>query len=339
MTHSHVPSFPEYPNVSINGQHVTLFKVNKDLRATISWLIFLLNAKKVYLIGADSIDEYYSPSDSRAKMYAAQVAGLMGIDTNVMSFSINEVTDGLKKRMVALPDNVHLIARDPVSFERLQEQQIPRIHCSSDLSFLFKPSKVRDDKKLLAYLEKNPNKLIGFSFNNLLFSDSEDNTARFDFYAEAIYGLIQKSNMSVIFIPNNVKDSTKYSGEIHNRIDKKLKDVSYLTEYLGDCAELKALMSKCHYYFSTTLHMGLFPLGVGVPTTVFPYAGKFDGPLSYLNIPDSLIEVADIPADPDEFAELLYSHVLKAVERKKKIEENIERVINLAKINLADFNQ
>lgn len=336
MTNSHVPSFPEYPDIDINPHHVPLFQIHKDFRATISWISFLRAAKRVLLIGADSIDEYYSASDSRAKLYAANVAGSLGIKTNVMSFSINEVTASLRDRMIAMPETVQLVARDPVSFERLKEKNIPKIHCSAELSFLFPRSKVREDEKLLDYISKHEDKLIGFSFNNLLFSDTEDNSSRFDFYAEAIFSLIEKSGMSVLFIPNNVTDSTEYSKQMHDRIEKKRSGVSYLTEYLGDPAELKALMSKCSYYFSTTLHMGLFPLGVGVPTTCFPYAGKFDGPFSYLNILDSQIKVEDIPKDPQAFAQLLYTHFQKAEVRKAEIDANISRVIELAKVNLAD---
>jgi polysaccharide pyruvyl transferase WcaK-like protein len=145
--------------------------------------------------------------------------------------------------------------------------------------------------------------------------------------------------MSVLFIPNNVTDSTEYSEQIHKRINNKREGVSYLTQYLGDPAELKALMSKCNYYFSTTLHMGLFPLGVGVPTTCFPYAGKFDGPFSYLNILDSQIKVDDIPEESEGFAELLNSHLQKAENRKLSIDANLPKVIELAKINLTDFNR
>jgi polysaccharide pyruvyl transferase WcaK-like protein len=274
-----------------------------------------------------------------AKLYAARIAGMLGINTNIMSFSINEVTHGLKDTMSELPNNVSLVARDPVSFKRLQDKNIPKIHCSSDLSYLFKPSSVRNDERLQAYLKNKEGKLIGFSFNNLLFSAKEDNAARFDFYAAAICGLIERSNMSIILIPNNVKDSTKYSLELNRRIEQRCPGSTFLTEYLGDPAELKALMSKCRYYFSTTLHMGLFPLGVGVPTTCFPYAGKFDGPLSLLGIPDSLIEVEDIPEDPSAFSEILYHHFTKADERKKQIDQNLGSVINLAKVNLVDFTQ
>lgn len=337
MADSPVPPFPEYPKIDVNDEHIALFQIHKDLNATLSWIWYLKTAKRVHLVGADSIDEYYSPAGSRAKLYAARVAGMMKIKTNVMSFSINEVTDGLKERMNAMPESVHLVARDPISFQRLQEKNIAKIHCSADLSFLFQPSQVRDDAKLHAFLVANENKIIGFSFNNLLFSDTEDNSSRFDFYADAIYGLVQKSGMSVMFIPNNVTDSTQYSKEIHERIDAKQKGVSYLTEYYGDPAELKALMSKCVYYFSTTLHMGLFPLGIGIPTTCFPYAGKFDGPFTYLDILDSQIKVEDIPEDADEFASLLHTHYEKADSRKQNVEANIGKVIELAKINLAEF--
>jgi hypothetical protein len=72
--------------------------------------------------------------------------------------------------------------------------------------------------------------------------------------------------------------------------------------------------------------MGLFPLGIGVPKSCFPYAGKFDGPFTYLDILDSQIKVADIPNESAEFATLLNEHFEKADEHKVKIQENIKKV-------------
>ncbi|MFC4701146.1 polysaccharide pyruvyl transferase family protein [Glaciecola siphonariae] len=337
MTDSYVQEFPEFPNLIITDKHTKLFKVNRDLASSLTWLFDLKTAKRVHLIGADSIDDYYSRSDAAAKMYAAELAGRLGIKTNVMSFSINEVSDALKQRVSELTPNVHLVARDPVSFERLQKANIERIHCSADLSYLFEPSAIRDDANLHEFLNANAGNILGFSFNNLLFSANENNDARFDFYAQAIYELAIKAEKKVLFIPNNDRDAKKYGEAIHQRIVEKAPSLSYFSEYLGDPSELKALMSKCYYYFSTTLHMGLFPIGVGVPTTCFPYAGKFDGPLQLLDSIECQIKPDDIPSSPTDFARMMYEHLSAADFRKKNIEANLPKVKTLAKINLQDF--
>jgi polysaccharide pyruvyl transferase WcaK-like protein len=333
MTDSEVQKFPEYPDIQITAKYVGIFQKHKDLVETLKWLWFLTSVKDLFLIGADSVDFYYNRSASEAKLFAANLSGMLGINTRVMSFSINEVSPQLYKTFSELSNNVKLIARDPVSFSRLVEKKVQRISSSADLSFLFSSSKVREDNNLQSFLSSNSGKIIGLSFNNLLFDEKSDNSAKYSLYAEALTSLATNSGNKLLFIPNNITDSPIFSKALASRINDAVPETAYYTEYLGDPAELKALMANCRYYFSTTLHMALFPISVGVPTSSFPYAGKFEGPMSFFDSEDCLLYLQTLPQDADELATLFREHLDSGDVRRAKIQDNISEVIELARKN------
>lgn len=333
MTDSKVQAFPDYLNITITDKYFNMFQKHKDLFETIKWLSLLTSAKDLYLVGADSVDFYYNRSASEAKLFAANIAGRIGVNSRVMSFSINSVDEALKSALTETSQHTKLIARDPVSFNRLKESSIPNIYSSADLSFLFKAGEVRADNDLLSFLEKNKENIIGLSFNNLLFDKAQNHSDVYELYSSALSLLATKTGNKLLFIPNNITDSPRFSSNLCKKINSISTNTAYLTEYLGDPSELKALMSHCRYYFSTTLHMALFPMSVGVPTSSFPYAGKFEGPMSFFDLENCLLYLEELPDTPEELCQVFYEQVMNEEVSRKKLMANIDKVTKLAQVN------
>src|SRR5690606_21074714 len=93
-----------------------------------------------------------------------------------------------------------------------------------------------------------------------------------------------------IIIPNAWMQIEKYLRSFSDIIGSEGSSVHLLRGVLPS-DELKYLLKKCDYLFSTSLHISCFALSVGTPVTVFPYVGKFSGILEDFGIADSQIEI------------------------------------------------
>jgi polysaccharide pyruvyl transferase WcaK-like protein len=328
-----IPPFEGYASVVIEQRVFHAFMHEFAWREQLRWISLLGNARCAYIIGADTVDDAYSRSQSNAKMIAMVLSGKVGVPTRLISFSVNAISEDLSKRMKSLPSCVRLLPRDPVSFQRLKEAGIDEVTLASDLSFLVEPDDVILDGQLLNFIKSNDRDIVGINFNNRMLPRDVDIEERTRYLANALYRFAKSMKVRLLFIPNTRLQSDKYFGALQTTLDKMEAGLVCIVDPIPSPGQLKRIISSCSYLFSVSLHLSLFALSMKVPVTCFPYVGKFEGTLREFGIADSQISIERLPSTADELSDELAQHYEQRDARKASIARNLERVSGLATKN------
>jgi polysaccharide pyruvyl transferase WcaK-like protein len=332
-----MPPFDGYSGVSVERRLYLNFIHDHAWAEQLRWIALLRHAKRVYMIGADSVDETYASSQSRAKLMAVSLSGRLGIPTRLVSFSVNQATPDFARRVSALPARVSLFPRDPVSFERLRAVHARNLHVAGDLSFLVRPAESISDPACRDYIASDGRDLVGINLiASRAFPNDVDFTGRLNYFADALYEFAKSANVRFLFVPNTSRQKKAYFEALQAALEARAPRLTYLVDPLPSCEELKRVLSHCAYLFSGSYHLALFALSVGVPVTCFPYVGKFEGVLSEFEIADSTISLEDLPRTPSDLAELLGMHYGRRQSRRESVERNLPRMVRSAAANLAE---
>jgi polysaccharide pyruvyl transferase WcaK-like protein len=332
-----IDQFKGYDGISIESRFHTLFLFEGDFLNELRWLCFLRNVRAVYMIGADTVDESYSASQSLGKLAALRLCSQLGVNTSLVSFSVNCVSNPLKDRMSVLSKHIRLCPRDPHTLARLALAGVTtNVEQAADLSLLVRPASSLDTDDFAEWLSDETIPTVGVNVGHPMFPQGVDRSCRLSLLAEALIEFAEQEQVRLLLMPNSIALVDLYYRDLMARMEALGSSRCRLLQEMPEARVYKKIISQCEYIFSTSLHISLFAMSVDIPVTCFPYLNKFDGVLELFGVPERKIEIDAIPADPSAFSDQLRVQYRERARTKAAIQQNRSYVVELARRNVVD---
>jgi len=127
----------------LDDKNITYINMGKFLfsgtkRGKLRALWHLSRFNKLYCLGTDVLDGYYSETDSCTRLTLINWAALLGLDASIIGFSFNGKSKICTEEFKALHPSVRLCCRDQDSVLRLSQAIDREIIFSGDTAFLLK---------------------------------------------------------------------------------------------------------------------------------------------------------------------------------------------------------
>ncbi|MDD5718936.1 MAG: polysaccharide pyruvyl transferase family protein [Candidatus Krumholzibacteria bacterium] len=250
------------------------------------------DATHFLVLGADVMDGFYNPYEAVRRVIYTRIAAAAGLQTAIGSFSFN---DAPHPRSVAalksLDPTTALIARDPVSQQRLQDRIAHPVALGADIAFLLEPAAatpiVAALRAWLATVRSEGRQLVGINANYLVAPDhrredrGEDMVAA---YAAGLTGFLRtRRNVYLVLIPHDYRrmagryDDLQLLQMIAAQLPAEFAPRVRVIDQSLRAAEAKAIAAELDLVVSGRMHLAIAALGAGVPAAGITYQGKFEG--------------------------------------------------------------
>ncbi|MFP4354888.1 MAG: polysaccharide pyruvyl transferase family protein [Phycisphaerae bacterium] len=288
------------------------------------------HCRDLIVIGADVLDGTYSKDKAVQTFRCLQMAHSCGIHARVLGFSLSAEPSGpLAESIRSLPDSVRLMARDPLSAERLRSVAGPRVEQVADLAFLFEAAgQEQVPPEVRTFIEDCQGPLLGLSATPLLMDSRIDAQRRI---ARAMGMLARSTGGRILLVQHHPKDLETCS-ILQQAISQDAEGASMIVPFLP-AAVAKTVIRHCNHVFSGRMHVAIAALSCRRPVTCFPYRGKFRGLMQMFEIDNSLLDVDDIPEDPERICELFAERVEQSDVEAARIQDHLPGVMAMARRN------
>ena len=308
-------------------------------RSIKSWCDFgrtLRGYDQLFVIGADCIDGYYSPSLSRRLLEIAAFATEAGCEGIVCGSSFNVAPSELVvKTMGKLPSRMKIFARDPRSFARIETICAATVRQAADLAFLLKPSSESIPvTSSWVTSERAANRLLlGLNIASAFLGAKRKGEIPelIKRFAEAIGFLLEsRPDVSIILVPHDVRGENS-DLRLCRAVMAKVatRERIHLFDEALDPKALKAVAGLLDACVTCRMHFGIACLGSGTPIGVIPYQNKFEGLFDLFGISPPVLDSSQA-LSPGKL-EILFAETLdRAAELRVAIEREIPRIMKLS---------
>lgn len=315
------------------------------------WLDACVEATHVMILGADVMDGHYNPNECVRRCVYARIAAGAGLWTTIAGFSFNDHPHRwCVASLKALPPAVHVVARDPLSRQRLEAAIGRPVIGGADLAFLLAPttaSPLLETWRPWFAAERAAGRLlVGVNANLLVTSDGGgDRTgeALAGYYADGLAEFhAEHGPLSLALLPH---DARKMQGRVDDlslleaiaaRLPEDLAAHTRILTETASAAELKALAGAVDLVVSGRMHLAIGALGMGVPAGGVVYQGKFEGLYQHFDL-SGLCLAPDALASGGRLAPFLAGLSDRRADLGHAIAARLAEVQALALHNFDDF--
>src|SRR5690606_19565736 len=134
----------------------------------LGFVLAMLGAKHIVLVGCDVLDEGYSRHRSEGSLFAMLLAAKATGSARIIGFSVNDTSSPslFERFRIAQSAGVKLFARDAFTHARLTAGGVQGVELVGDLAFLLQPAPIDalQDEALKAFIREHQGKLVGLNF-------------------------------------------------------------------------------------------------------------------------------------------------------------------------------
>jgi O-antigen/teichoic acid export membrane protein/polysaccharide pyruvyl transferase WcaK-like protein len=295
------------------------------------------------IIGADVLDGHYSRFESVARLFVARAAAKLGIPVCICSFSMNAKPDPATLRAFArLPRSVSLMARDPVSMERLRRFTGHQACLTADLAFMLAPTTASTiDDELVAWLGRvRAGPIVGWNLSpHALRSLSRVQLAEAECAcASVIKRLIDEKGARVVLMPHDFREHADDAGlltRIHAQLGAPVRDRTLMLGGRYTAAEAKQACAHLDFLVSGRMHLMIAALAQGVPVAAVEYQGKFQGLLRLFGLDNTHTIEPHTLLSQDMLWNFVCDRLDRAAQTRVQVRQALPDVIALSTLNLA----
>lgn len=280
----------------------------------------LAGARALIVVGADTLDGFYSRFESLLKLGIAAFTARQQIPTVLCSFSFNDQPDrATVEAFKTLPPSVSLLPRDSLSCDRLVKLVGDRVQLTADLAYLLEPAKSSDLDTTLSewlaadnYLGEGP--VIGWNLSphslKLLSHEQQERAAACS--AVAITRLVTEHDASVVLIPHDFRPDAGDPAmllDIYSRLPATAQHRVLLAQGPYSASDVKQVCSRFDLILTGRMHLMISALDRGVPVIAIEYQGKFSGALAHFHLgQEQLLEPENV-CDADQLFNKVYARL------------------------------
>jgi polysaccharide pyruvyl transferase WcaK-like protein len=297
-----------------------------------------------YLVGADVLDGHYSVKRSLQRLAYVRLAWKLGLSTTVLGFSWPQApVPAAAEAIGALPREVRLCARDPVSQGRLQQQLGREIELVADAAFLLKPCtdshSYSQVSRWIANERTRGQLIVGLNPNVQVLGEPDEQ--RSEAITTAIVRLVldilqrYQGAVSFVLIPHDYRGAWSdhhVVQSVYDRLDQLARDQSWPVVERITPQEAKAIAGELDLAVVGRMHLAVACLGQGTPCLAVGYQGKCEGLFQHFGLENMVLS-------PSEFQipEVLCNRVASVLEQRialrAQIQQRLPAVRNLARLN------
>lgn len=299
---------------------------------------------RVYILGADVMDGHYSPRDSNLRLRLLTLAARTGAPARLLGFSFNAApAPETVKAFQALPAQISLCTRDPLSQRRLAGLLGRPVRLAADLAFLLEPVPLHDlPRAVLHWLEEERKAgriVIGINANYQAFKDYANPEKVITCFVQALVQ-VYEGNLPVSFllIPHDMRGAhsdISMAVNIHAQLPPPVRAHSLAVSAALPAAQIKALCSKLDFALSSRMHLAIACLAEGVPVACITYQGKFEGLFEHFRL-DGMLMDAQAALLPDAMPTFLITTLNQRDAARIAITAALPQVRHLAENNFTD---
>jgi colanic acid/amylovoran biosynthesis protein len=308
---------------------------HSPLRRIHTVLCGVLDVERLYVIGADMMDGFYSPSLSRNALSLALTAAEAGWDVRFVGFSWNRNPDPECTRLLArLVRLAKVRCRDPLSYERLNGAIGGGVEETMDIAFLLRPDetgRVVGQFRTWADGERRLGRtIVGLNLSSQLLGRGglpADPDAFADFFVAAVRGAV--ATPSLLLLPHDLRGepSDRHLAErFLNRLPTGWRDHVTIIPADTTAAAVKGIVPATDVVLSGRMHLAIACLGQSVPVCCLTYQDKFDGLFQYLGLGEYVVPPVDC-VGPEVVADKLRKVHRAAAAVATRIRERIGQVV------------
>ena len=297
---------------------------------------------RVFVIGADCLDGFYSAALSRRLLEVGMFATYCGCQATICGSSFNQSpASPVVSTLANLPRKLRLLARDPVSFSRLKSLSSVEPELVADLAFMLIPDQelIPATKKWIARQRAENKNILGVNMCHAFLSKTQKTeiprlVTRFTEALENRLGAV--SDLAVILIPHDTRGEQSdlaLCQQTCRNLSGKFSDRLFLFDESADPRALKAVAKLLDACATCRMHFGIACLGAGTPIGVIPYQDKFEGLFKHFNISPPCLS-PDLFFNAGMLENFLTDTISDAKAQAKLIRERATHVQTLAQKNL-----
>lgn len=241
-------------------------------------------ARGFSVIGADMLDGAYSYRRSVQRTSLATYAARCGIPTRILGFSWNAAPDRrcLDELAAAADAGVRLLARDPVSVERLRASGFTDVVETADLVFA---ARTLDDR-VRAELRRGRDGPYALVNASSLVARKVDQLGEY----ERIVTFLRARGMDVILVPHVSRTSTDDIAECAKVYAATHGEGVYLVDQLLSPAQIRGLTRAARVVVTGRMHLAIMSLYSGVPAVTVSTQGKVEGLMRRVGFENLMVE-------------------------------------------------
>lgn len=284
----------------------------------------LAGAAHLSVIGADVMDGRYSLPASVRRASLAAVAARSGVDTRVVGFSWSDRARlGARRALTAAGRaGVRLLARDPVSAQRLRAAGVPGVEDAADVVFAARTTDDGPAREFLAGVTA-PVALVNVSG---LLAARLDQTADYVRVVEAL----RAQGLHVLLLPHVSRptgDDVLACARVAERTGADVVD------RLLEPAQVRGLTARAAVTVTGRMHLAVMSLLHGVPAVTLATQGKVEGLMRLVGVPELCVEPR--PGFADDVVATLHDVLPAGSPARAAIAAALPGVVELARRNLA----
>lgn len=291
-----------------------------------------------YFVGADVIDGAYNPRSVCGRLAMLGEVSRLGGSSTILGSSLNAHPEATTLAALrALPPEVRICARDPISLERMEhflDRPITRV---ADVAFLLDPQPNHptaiDARSWIAERRAAGDRVIALNANDI----HAQKHAGLPGALPVLMSALLRGDVSILLVPHDVRPSSS---------DERL--LAEATAALTDAERervrmmrpespgaIKAALAHIDLLVTGRMHPAILGMGTGTPPFCFAYQGKFEGlfelfdlqSAGLLSTPEELIEA------PRTIADKALTHLDSAPALRGRILAHLPAVTTLAEQN------
>lgn len=303
--------------------------------------------ERLYCLGADMIDGYYSNFVTFKRVKVVELASILGLSTGILGFSYNRQPTRISKQLLsALPPNVRLCARDKISYQRLIDSIDHAVNLVADVAFLLKPAEQSKTLEQVSEWVENQKKqdkiVLGINIHSLLFNKLDGITGD-DLVRVVTHSLTrlhrENQRLSFIFLPHDTRIVSGFNDNILSEkvIDNLPLDVAsfcFKIPFPCEAREIKAIVKNLDCVLTGRMHLGIACLGQGTPIACITYQGKFEGLYQHFDLEPLFVEPKELfVSNSNKLVDLVHQLVAKRQGLREQILGKLDDIKNLSEAN------
>ena len=243
------------------------------------------------LIGADTLDGNYSLFESLAKIRLTATFEKLNIPTKIFGFSWSDKWNSTALAAIKRLKGTNLLVRDPLSHQRLKDENVGNITLVADLAFTLPESSAvaSQEVECIALLEDlNGRNFVVVNMSGLWAIGD----ITFDAFYEFTQQLLDR-DLTVVLLAHvtGKKDSDLISLK---RLFAKLDSPNVYLYSPNTPAAVTSVVSKATAVITCRMHLAVAALRFSVPVLCLATNGKVEGLFKSFGIPEFAIEVSNV---------------------------------------------
>ncbi len=296
---------------------------------------------RLFVIGADCIDGYYTPALSQRLLEICSFATKAGCQGTVCGSSFNQSpAPNIVMAMRKLPSQMQVLARDPKSLARIQKICTAKCKQVADLAFLLSPapSSIPTTTNWIENKRTTNKKIFGINIAAAILGPNEKHKTSqlVESFRNAINNhLAIDDNISIILIPHDIRGTNSdlsLCQTVLQGIESKHTDKILLFDEELAPQSLKAVAALLDACITCRMHFGIACLGSGTPIGAIPYQDKFEGLFELFKISPPMLDSSKA-LEPGEIERLIKDTLTQSDELRITIRSELNRIFALSKEN------